>query len=102
MSESSLSMRWGVILVIFVLGLIWISPNFAKYSDDHFLAKSKMTLGLDIQGGLHVVMGVDVDGYIKEQLAITAKELESRFREDGVKVASVQVIGDNKDSIEIA
>ena len=61
----SLRTRWLVFLVTVALGVLWVSPNFVKLEKEHWLAKSKMTLGLDIQGGLHLVMGVDVTGHHK-------------------------------------
>ncbi len=101
MSEISLKFRWAIIIVATLLAMLWVAPNFMSFGEGSFLNKSKMVLGLDIQGGLHIVMGVDVEGYLKDQVAITARELEARFKEDGVKTQSVQVIGDKKDQIEV-
>ncbi|OFZ18646.1 MAG: protein-export membrane protein SecD [Bdellovibrionales bacterium RBG_16_40_8] len=98
---SGLRGRWIVIIITIVIGALWLTPNFIKYDKDSFLGKKKMILGLDIQGGLHLVMGVDVDSVVQERTSRQAKDLGSQFATDGIKVISVNVVGDNKTKIEI-
>ncbi len=96
-----MSFRWTVITVICLLGCLWISPNFIKYDPKGYFGKAKMVLGLDIQGGLHLVMGVDVQAVVQEQVSRKVKDLLTQFKDNGVNAQSVSVTGADKTSIEV-
>lgn len=57
-------MIFAVIGILF--GLVWISPNFVNHEKISWPLKQKLNMGLDIQGGLHIVMGADIPGVVKE------------------------------------
>lgn len=97
----SLRTRWVIILVAMVVAGIWVSPNFVKFEKDSIFGKNKMVLGLDIQGGLHLVMGVDVDTVIQERATRLVKDLQSQFKADNIGFQAVQVAGEKKTEIEI-
>lgn len=97
----SLRTRWFIIIFSILVGALWVSPNFIAYDKDSLLGKYKMILGLDIQGGLHLVMGVDVDTVIQERAIRLVKDLESQFKADNISYQSVQVTGAKKTEIEI-
>lgn len=97
----SLRTRWYIIAVSIIVGVIWVSPNFVNYDKDSVLGKYKMILGLDIQGGLHLVMGVDVETVIQERALRMAKDLDGQFKADNITHQSVQVAGPKKTEIEI-
>lgn len=86
-----------------VLGLaivfVWASPNFFNYPDKWWLPSKKINFGLDIQGGLHLVMGVDVKGVVSESTQRLVKVLESEINKDGV--SGVAVSTPNSESGEI-
>src|SRR5512138_2065838 len=52
-------------------------------------AKRHLNLGLDLQGGIHLAMGVDVDRAVKAKVARRADEIASFLKEKGVAVESV-------------
>lgn len=56
--------------VVAVLGVLWavayLLPNFINFENKWWFTKQKINYGLDIQGGLQLVMGVDVDGVVSE------------------------------------
>ncbi|MCB0349661.1 MAG: protein translocase subunit SecD [Bdellovibrionales bacterium] len=98
---SSLRSRWIVVILTLLLGAFWLSPNFMNYEKDSVLAKNKIIMGLDIQGGLHLVMGVDVESVIQERAARQSKDLSQQLKDDGIQIQGVQVVGDKKTEIEI-
>jgi len=65
------------------------SPNFVNIPSTWWLPKDKIVYGLDIQGGAHLVMGVDVAGVISEKINRLSKNLENELKEKGVTVDSV-------------
>jgi len=74
-----------------LLTLIWIVPNFGNMAD-HWVSKRKLNYGLDIQGGLHLVMGVDVDGVIRESTGRIEATLKTELEKDGVSLAGVKSV----------
>ena len=66
--------RWKVITITLVvfLGMLMALPNFLSEKQlenwPAFLQSSQMTLGLDLQGGAHLLMEVDVTSVIKTML----------------------------------
>lgn len=51
-----------------------------------WMAKSAMKLGLDLRGGIHMVMGVDLDEVVKSQLAIYGRSLEKVADKENLKL----------------
>ncbi len=49
-------------------------------------ARRHLNLGLDLQGGIHLAMGVDVDRAVKAKVARRADEIADFLREKGVPV----------------
>src|SRR5512145_931826 len=47
-------------------------------------AKKHLNLGLDLQGGIHLAMGVDVDRAVKAKVARRADEVASYLKEKKV------------------
>lgn len=54
--------RLRLILAAIGIGIVfaWVMPNFINVDNTWWFTKKKLNYGLDIQGGLHLVMGVDV------------------------------------------
>lgn len=95
----NLKLRWAVVIAATALGLFWLAPNFVD-KETSWLPKKKIVLGLDIQGGLHLVLGVDVKAVVHERTARLAKDLENTFRTDNIAVPSVTLA--NNEEIVIA
>jgi preprotein translocase subunit SecD len=54
----------------------------------------RLNLGLDLQGGIHLSMGVDVDRAVKAKIVRRADELADHLREQKVPVESSRAVGD--------
>ena len=81
-------MRWGVTVAVLVLGFFWISPNFIDVKEMWWPSDKKLNLGLDIQGGLHLVMGVDVPGVMAESTKRMANIVKEDLKAEGVTLTS--------------
>jgi preprotein translocase subunit SecD len=75
------SYRWRLSLAVvgLVMMVLWILPNIANVESIKWLPQSKLNYGLDIQGGLHLVMGVDVEGVVTESSQKLAVNLRKEF-----------------------
>lgn len=98
----SLGWRWAITAVITVFGLFYVLPNFIDATDKKWLPNKKLTMGLDIQGGIHLVMGVDVQTIIKERTAKMVKNLQADFKENEIPFQSVDEIDGSDVTIKIA
>lgn len=63
-----------------LIAVILLSPNFFDASKVNWWpAKKKLNYGLDIQGGIHLVMGVDINGVMQETATRQANSLKKEL-----------------------
>jgi preprotein translocase subunit SecD len=81
-----LVMGLTVIAVLCLLPTVWQPlPSWLE-----FLKGNKVSLGLDLQGGTHLVLSVDIDQAVINSLEVNADELRRELRKAGVKSAKVE------------
>ncbi len=79
--------RWRLILVLIVtvLGIAFTAPNFlserARNALPAFLPKQALNLGLDLQGGSHLLLEVDVATLRRQQLENIADQMAAELRD---------------------
>lgn len=65
----SLKTRIWIVIGVLVFGAYIFAPNFFSTNDmPEWLPNKALVYGLDIQGGLHLVLGVDTEGVIEEKI----------------------------------
>ena len=89
MNHKNIGWRIAVIAVITVIGIIWTVPNFIDAAKVWWPTNNRMVMGLDIQGGLHLVLRVDVAGALKQEIARMSGTLRDEFAKDKIPVQSV-------------
>jgi preprotein translocase subunit SecD len=72
------------------LAIVWITPNFVNLENKWWPSKAKLNYGLDIQGGLHLVMGVDIAGVMNEGTTRLITSLRSELAKDQVAVTDIK------------
>lgn len=97
----NLRTRVVICLLVFVATVIYVMPNFVNLSDRWWFTHDKIVYGLDIQGGTHLVMGVDVPGVIVEKIARLSKSLKEELIKDGVTSATARVLPENRSEVVI-
>lgn len=88
----SLRVRVVVTLAVLFLSVIWVIPNFVDMTDRWWPTKEKIVYGLDIQGGLHLVMGVDTESVVQENTKRLATSIEETMKETGAPVKQVETL----------
>ena len=87
---------WKTILVVgtCLLGLLFVSPNFFTDKQlEHFpkwFPKNKIVLGLDLQGGAHLLLEVDFETALKDQMESIADGIRSTLRKDRIGYTALQ------------
>lgn len=85
--SDSYRLRSTIAVVALVLSVIWVLPNFVNVQDiSWWPSKSKINYGLDIQGGLHLVMGADVEGVVRESVTRLTASLTEELKSEGARV----------------
>jgi preprotein translocase subunit SecD len=87
----NLWLRVGLVVVV-VLGSIWYL----------YPPKKTINLGLDLQGGIHLVLGVETDKAIASQTDRVAADLKSALDKKGIAVARAARYGDSAIQVQLA
>ncbi|WP_419779995.1 protein translocase subunit SecD [Maridesulfovibrio sp.] len=91
------SLRWKIVLtlLVVVLGVAYLLPSLPAVQNSgmaRFLPDDKISLGLDLKGGIHLTLGVDMDKAMDNNLARMADDLKAVAREEGVIVLKPKVL----------
>lgn len=96
----NLKIRWLVVIVTLIAGILWVLPNTVNLPESWPFSKKKLVLGLDIQGGIHLVLGVDTESVLKEKTVRTVKNLEGEFKDRNIPYKFVRIV--DADNSEMA
>jgi SecD/SecF fusion protein len=82
----STSLKWKIVFLVFLIMFcgITIVPSFYKDAPDwwkKYLAPEGLRLGLDLQGGMHLVLKVDLDKAVENSLNLAAQDLKEGLAE---------------------
>ena len=78
----TLSWRPISVLVVIAAALIFVLPTIRPGMWPH----KKINLGLDLQGGMHLVLEVDTDKAVEDTIERLAQELRTSLRKERVRV----------------
>ncbi len=82
--------RWKTISIwlLVLLGVLFALPNMASQSTlsalPDWLPKRQMTLGLDLQGGSHMLLQIDRQGLANDRLETVRDDVRTSLRDAGV------------------
>lgn len=90
--------RWKIIAILAVVlfGVIFALPNLlGRDRAESVLPEwlQPVTLGLDLQGGSHLLLEVEVEAVIKEQLEALVDEARSVLRKERIRYADLGIEG---------
>ena len=73
----------------FRVGVVLLAILASAYT----LMTKKVTLGLDLQGGSHLVLQVDVDKALKDQISTAVREIRNKFEDKDIPLIGVEKRG---------
>ena len=85
--QSSLKWKIGLLFVMIFFSIASVLPSLSVAVPDwwkKYLAPEGLRLGLDLQGGMHLVLQVDIDRAISNSLDLAAEELRETMREQQI------------------
>lgn len=84
--------RWKIFLILgaCLWALVYASPNLMgeklRSSMPDWYPKSTINLGLDLQGGVHLLLDVDMEGVFKERVEDLEESIRLQVKEEGIKL----------------
>ncbi len=85
--------RLFLVISVCFLSIFFIIPNFYGKSEitalPNFISKKQFNLGLDLQGGSHLLLEVDVNSVIKEKSLDTVDEIRKILRKQKIKYTNL-------------
>ena len=105
-------LRIGIVLAVILGSLIYLYPPpgvrerlygpAAAQVKPKGLLPATLNLGLDLQGGIHLVLGVDVDKALENQVDRVASEMKASLEKKGIGVKRLARQGPTEISVELA
>ncbi len=92
-------MRFGLLLLVVGVSLVALVPTFVKLADDtSYPFKKKINMGLDLQGGLYMVLGIDFDKVYTDEIKNYAQQITNYLNENNIETTMGELVdGDKKD-----
>lgn len=97
----SLRARLIISAIVSLIGVIWVAPNFIDTTKIWWPTNDKLIYGLDIQGGLHLGLGVDTKTAMRDQSNKQAASIKSGLKNEKNIEAEVEVIDASKVQLKI-
>jgi len=91
-NKSSLMYRTILVVGLTAIAVLCLLPTIWQPLPSWlgFLSGNRVSLGLDLQGGTHLVLTVDIDQAVVNSLEINADELRRELRKAGVKATKIE------------
>ncbi len=85
--KTSWWVRFSALLVFIVLAILIILPTAMKFDESgHYPFKSKINLGLDLQGGLYMILGIDFKKVYKDEVTTYTRKVESVLKDQEILI----------------
>lgn len=78
--------RFSFFIVVLILSVMTIIPTVLDFDTEKstFPVKSKINLGLDLQGGLYMVLGIDFNKVYRDEVVNYIKKLETSLKDEEI------------------
>jgi len=93
----TLSWRPISVLVVILTALIFVLPTLRPGTWPH----KKINLGLDLQGGMHLILEVDTDKAVEDTIDRIAQELRTSLRKERVRVVGIDRVEKNRIAVRL-
>lgn len=92
-------LRLCISIVVLLVGTIYALPNIPAIGNSvfaSFLPSARINLGLDLKGGMHLTLGVDVEKALETTLSDIGQGIRERVVTDGFSVLRPRLNADGK------
>lgn len=79
-------MRFSFLIFLTALALFAVAPTLLNFKEGHkYPIKAKINLGLDLQGGLYMILGIDFNRVYRDEITATARKIEYVLKDSGIE-----------------
>ena len=83
--QSNWWMRFFFLLLVGTFSLAMVLPTIFDFDkDSSFPVKKKINLGLDLQGGLYMILGIDFNKVYADEISNHVKKIQYFLEDDGI------------------
>lgn len=87
--KTSWWVRFSTLIVFCVISFVVLLPTVMKFEEtSSYPVKSKINLGLDLQGGLYMVLGIDFKKVYKDEVATNLRKIETLLKDQDVTLTA--------------
>jgi preprotein translocase subunit SecD len=98
----SFKARMTIVTIVVLVSLLWTMPNFVDTSGIWWPSQDKLSYGLDIQGGLHLVLGIDVEKAISERIKKMSYTMKTDLdKEKNVTMGEIKVMDPTTGTVRV-
>jgi SecD/SecF fusion protein len=90
--NTNLKLKIGLLFTLILFSALTIVPSFYKEAPEWwktYLAPQGLQLGLDLQGGVHMVLRVDLDKAVKNNLGLAAQDLKKALAKKNISAVQL-------------
>ncbi len=109
----TLKLKIALVVVLTIISVLLVLPSFCPNLPSwyyKYIYKHRLKLGLDLQGGMHLVLKVDIDKAIQNALNASVKDLQQTLARKGIRVTFAErknpkeavLVFPNKEALEKA
>ena len=78
--------RFTFLIFLVSISILAIMPTVFDYNkESNFPIKSKINLGLDLQGGLYMILGIDFNKVYRDEIKGYARKIQYVLQDEGIK-----------------
>lgn len=85
-----------LVMVVVVLGILYALPTFVDDETRNLFPEwmqDQVSLGLDLQGGSHLLLEVDIDSALKDQTGFLSDDIRKLLRKERIKFSNMRIDG---------
>lgn len=90
--NTNLKLKIGLLFTVILFSIMTLVPSFYPGAPDwwkKYLAPQGLKLGLDLQGGMHLVLRVDLDKAVENSLDLAASDLKEGLAEKNISAVQL-------------
>ncbi len=97
-----LKWRWFVVIGVLIWALLYLLPTFIpKASESKLLPHNRIQLGLDLKGGIHLVLEVEDEEAVRATLDALIEEIEASLKKAKIPYLEPKTIGNNQIALKL-
>lgn len=78
--------RFSTLVFLVLVSVVAMVPSLTNINPDKWVISKKINLGLDLQGGLYMVLGIDFNKVYRDEVVASVRRAETYLKESSIGV----------------